>query len=147
MNAPQGSPGYTGMLRLIGFAFDKRYKGGIEGHLDVREDHVNRAGTVHGGVYATMLDAVCSGAGMYCPHPGRMRVAVTLSLTVNYAGACSAGRIFAKGWVTKQGKSVYYSAGEIRDEDDNLLAHAVGTFKYVMNSGGPEGIPNPRENG
>jgi len=132
---------YQGLLMTLGFQFDERYEGGIEGYLDVSPDHVNRAGLVHGGIYATMLDAVTSGAGMYCPHPGRIRVAVTLSLTVNYTGQCRTGRLRAKGWVTRQGRSVYYSAGEVRYEAGELMAHAVGTFKYILNSGGPEGIP------
>lgn len=133
--------GYTGMLNLIGFAFDKRYEGGIEGYLDIRPDHVNRAGTVHGGTYATMLDAVCSGAGMFCPHPGRIRAAITLTLTVNYTGIAKGGRIRAKGWVTNQGRKIYTSSGEVRGEDDALLAHAVGTFKYLRGSEDPMGVP------
>ena len=135
---------YRGLLQLIGFTFDKRYEGGIEGHLDIKPDHLNRARTVHGGIYASMLDAVASGAGMFCPYPDRIRVAVTLSLTVNYTGSASEGRLYAKGWVTHQGRSVYYSAAEVRDDQGKLLAHAVGTFKYVQNSGGPEGIPAPK---
>ena len=142
--ADTGTPvAYRGFLNLLGFNWDVRSAETFEGHLDVTPDHMNRAGMVHGGIYATMLDAACSGVGMYCPHPGRIRVSVTLSLTVNYAGQCRGGRISVKSWITKQGRSVYYSAGEVRDDKGELLANAVGTFKYIMHSGGPEGIPAP----
>ncbi len=129
-----------GFHRLLGFDMIEREKGRIVGEIKIDERHWNRADIVHGGVYATMLDSACSGAGLYCPHEGRLRQAITLSLTVNYTGKVKFGTLRVVGRVTNAGYKIYHSAGEIHDDKGQLIAHAVGTFRFLPGSENEEGI-------
>src|SRR5260221_4624257 len=54
--------------------------------LVLEPKHLNRSGVVHGGVLATMLDVTLGYAGVFTAEPGRVRRAVTLSMTTSFLG-------------------------------------------------------------
>ena len=56
---------------------------------------------------------------------------MTLSLTTNFIGNADDGLIIAKGYMVRRGRSVYFSRSEVWMNNEELLATAVGTFKYV----------------
>ena len=137
----------TGMYKLGGFntmlglRFIERSEGHLKADLELRAEHMNKAGFTHGGVYAAVLDRCSTGAGLYCPYPGRIRKGSTLSLTVNYVGMSRGGRLHIEANVTRSGRTIYSVAAEVRDDEGNLCAHSVGTFKYMRGSEAPEGVP------
>src|SRR4051812_15191501 len=59
----------------------------------IQAEHMNRTGRLHGGVLATLLDTTMGYSGVYSDEPGGTRACVTLSLTVNFVGAVSEGRL------------------------------------------------------
>lgn len=103
--------------------------------------HLNLAGVIHGGVLTSLLDIVMAEAGTYCPYPGRMRKAITLSLTTTFTGQCSDGTITVVGRKRAGGTRIFNSTGEVFDEAGNLLAIAEGTFRIRSGSEAPEGVP------
>jgi uncharacterized protein (TIGR00369 family) len=99
---------------------------------EVAEDHLNRTHQLHGGVVATLCDAAAGYAGVHRASAAEERRAiVTLSLTINFVGAVSRGRITAHARRRGGGKTVFFSDVEVRDQAGRIIATATGTFRYV----------------
>lgn len=109
--------------------------------LDLKPEHLNLGGVIHGGVMTSLLDIVLAEAGTYCPFPGRMRKAITLTLTTTFTGQCSGGTITVTGIKRAGGSRIFNSTGEVRDSEGRLLAIAEGTFRIRSGSEKPEGVP------
>lgn len=105
---------------------------------DVAPEHLNRTNRLHGGVIASLLDTAAGYAGCYCATPGETRTTVTLSLTVNYLAAASAGSLRIEARRTGGGKTIFFSEAKAIDREDRVVATAVGTFRYV--SATPVGV-------
>src|SRR3546814_3584818 len=115
---------------LIGYRMVAWREDYAEIELELGPQHLNGHGIPHGGVIATLLDTACGYAGVYCPVPGNVRHAVTLSLTTQFVGqARGFGRLLAIGRRTGGGRSIYFATGEIRDADGKLNAQASATFR------------------
>jgi uncharacterized protein (TIGR00369 family) len=99
--------------------------------LELSERHLNRRGSLQGGVIATLLDAACGYAGIYPGHPGGTRHAATLQLSIAYLEKCTRGTIVAEGLVERLGKNVYFSRGTLLLDATKTLATAQGVFKYT----------------
>ncbi len=109
--------------------------------LDLKPEHLNMGGVIHGGVLSSLLDIVMAEAGTYCPYPGRMRKAITLTFTTTFTGQCSSGTIKVTGTRRAGGTRIFNSTGEVHDDNGNLLAIAEGTFRIRSGSDKPEGVP------
>lgn len=109
--------------------------------LELQARHLNLGGVIHGGVLTSLLDIAMAQAGTYCPYPGRMRKAITLSLTTTFTGQCSSGTIRVTGRKRAGGTRIFNSTGEVHDDQGNLLAIAEGTFRIRSGSDQPEGVP------
>jgi len=97
--------------------------------LDVEPRHLNRQGSLQGGVTATLLDAACGYAGLHDDERGTLGHAVTVMLTISYISKVNDGRLRATGSVTKSGRSLYFASAELVNESGELIATAQGTFK------------------
>lgn len=115
--------------------------------LELAPHHLNLGGVIHGGVLTSLLDIALAQAGTYCPHPGRMRKAITLSLTTTFTGQCSGGTIRVTGRKRAGGTRIFNSSGEVHDDQGNLLAIAEGTFRIRSGSEAPEGVPINNQRG
>ncbi|MBS7810711.1 PaaI family thioesterase [Roseococcus pinisoli] len=104
--------------------------------------HANRSGIVHGGVMLALLDQCNAFAGLYCPFPGRTRLAVTLDLDTRFTGQARIGtRLIAEGRVVTAGRNIFFARGEVKDEEGNLIAFGASTHRYRSGSHGSEGVP------
>jgi len=97
--------------------------------LTVGEQHLNRNGTVHGGVLTSMLDTALSLAGLYCPDPAQERKGMTLSLTTTFLAPAREGILRAVGQRCGGGRTIYMARGEVLDADGNILAMGEGSFR------------------
>ena len=127
---------------LIGYRLAAWREDYAEIVLDLGPQHLNGHGIPHGGLIMTLLDSACGYAGVYCPVPGNVRHAVTLSLTTQFvAQARGFGRLTAIGRRTGGGRSIFFATGELRDAEGRLIAQASGTFRYRKGSEDPAGQP------
>ena len=78
---------------------------------------------------ATLLDAACGYAGLAGSEGAGLGNAVTVTLAISYIAKVRAGRLLATGQVTKMGRSVYFSSGELVSTSGDLIATAQGAFK------------------
>lgn len=99
--------------------------------LTVGAEHLNRNGTLHGGVMATILDTAMGDAVR--EHLEEGQETATVSMTVTYLGPAKEGDdLRASAEVRKAGKKlVLVEADLMRPVDDAPIAHAVGTFTVL----------------
>lgn len=131
----------NGFPALVGLHFLEWVEGRAVLGLHVRQEHLNLGGVIHGGVLATLMDVAGACAGTYCSHPGRIRKAVTLSMTTTFTGQAGEGLIHAVGTRRAGGSRIYNSTMEVFDQQGQLLAIGEGIFRLRSGSGGPEGEP------
>ena len=103
--------------------------------------HENRYGIPHGGVYATMIDTAAGFAGCWCPYPGRRRLAMTLSMTVNFVSRPKGRRLVAEARKVGGGRKTYFAEATLTDEAGTLVATGSVTMRYRGNGGDPMGDP------
>jgi uncharacterized protein (TIGR00369 family) len=97
--------------------------------IDLDARHLNRQGSLQGGVAATMLDAACGYAGLADTDGGELGQAVTVMLSIGYLAKVSSGRLRATGQVTKMGRSTYFASGDLVSAAGETIATAQGAFK------------------
>jgi uncharacterized protein (TIGR00369 family) len=96
--------------------------------LDATDAHLNEAGTVHGGVLATLVDTAMGKAVR--SRTGEGDVPATSQLTVTYLRPGKPGRLEATGRVSKQGDHLTVCEADI-EQDGRTLVHAVATFAVL----------------
>ena len=96
--------------------------------LQARPELTNNHLAVHGGVVMTMLDGAMSSAAL--SKSGFTRAVVTIDMSTSFIKPAK-GRLVAHGLVVGGGKSICFCEARIEDEAGDLVARALGTFKYV----------------
>jgi uncharacterized protein (TIGR00369 family) len=87
-------------------------------------DYVGWESKVHGGLLVTLLDEVMAWAPA-----ANDAWAVTAELNIRFRAPASPGeRLTAVGRVTSQRRRIYHVHGEVRGENDRLVAEADGRF-------------------
>jgi uncharacterized protein (TIGR00369 family) len=92
------------------------------------EEHLNPAGTVHGGYIATVLDTACGCAG-HSALPAYTAY-TTLELKISYHRPVTAqsGKIRAEGRLLSIGKRAAFTEAKLTDAAGKLLASATSTL-------------------
>ncbi|MBR9972311.1 PaaI family thioesterase [Magnetospirillum sulfuroxidans] len=132
--------GPSGFQQLLGYELSEWAEGQAVLELMVEHKHTNRAGVLHGGVLATLIDTACGFSATYCPFPGRVRRVVTLSLTTNFTGQVRHGRLRAVARKTAGGSRIVFCHADVLDEGGKLVASGEGTFRYRSGSEHSEGV-------
>lgn len=107
--------------------------------LDLRRDHLQPFGIVHGGVLATLIDTATFWAAF-------LRIAedaglVNVDLKLNYLKAVSSGRLRAEGECLRAGRQISYTVASVYDEAGELVAHGTSTVMTLPGKGLKIGIP------
>ena len=134
ISAPIGAavpPDRNAFIRFIGVAQVPAPAGKVHVRLpQMREELLNQLPAAHGGVLMTLLDAVMSRAACELPGaPAETAVTVEMSSRFHRPGR---GMLLAEGWVVHAGRSLCSCAGQLLDEQGQLVATASGTFKYWL---------------
>jgi uncharacterized protein (TIGR00369 family) len=95
----------------------------------VEEKHFQPYGMVHGGVYASVVDAAAFWA-VY-PQVDEDLGITTIELKLNYLAPVSSGSLIAKGKSIKVGKSICLAEAWVEDETGKLLAHGTETMMVL----------------
>ena len=90
---------------------------------------LNRQGLPHGGVHATLMDSAMGYAGCWSDDPEVQKLALTLSMTVNFIAQAGPGPLVAEGWVTGGGRRTYFAEGRVCDGAGAVLSTATGVFR------------------
>lgn len=132
--------GFNAMLgnRLVEWAPDRAVL-----EMLIRPEMLNRSHTLHGGVLATLIDAAGGFAGC---HPGGAnssvvgppRVALTISLTVNYLGRASSGVIRAVARRRNGGARIFVSTVDVFNADGELIAVGEAAYRLRTRPASPD---------
>ena len=95
--------------------------------------HLNGNGTLHGGVYASLLD---NAMGLAVAALVGLRTA-TIGLDVHFLGAVREGRIICSAEVVHRTRRIATVEAKVRDGDQNLVAMGTGTFRIFEKRGDP----------
>jgi uncharacterized protein (TIGR00369 family) len=131
----------SGFQQLLGYRLAEWDADHAVLELTIEHKHCNRAGVIHGGVLSTLIDTACGFSATWCPHAGRVRRVVTLSLTTTFTGQARHGTIRAVGRKKGGGSRIVFCAAEVLDGDGRLVAMGEGSFRYRSGSEAPEGVP------
>lgn len=138
---PDGSSAANRFRGLVGYTTKVWTENYGEIELLIGERHANSLGIVHGGVFATLLDAAMGHAVAWCRVPGNVRSAVTISLTTTFLAQAKAGTLTARGRVVGVAGRIATVSGEVVDASGAVCASGQGSFMYMPGSEHPDGIP------
>lgn len=94
--------------------------------LVIRDELMNSWGVAHGGAVMSLLD-MTMGMSAKSLDPESIGAA-TIELKVNFIAAAT-GEIVARGQAMRQGRSLVFVEGEVRNAAGDVLAKGTGTFK------------------
>lgn len=108
-------------VRMLGLTWDLLSPDRVEAHLDVREDHLQPYGIVHGGVYASIVETLGSVAGaIRVMADGKVVVGVNNS--TDFLRAHRQGRLDAVGTPIHTGRLQHLWQVDITREDGAIVA-------------------------
>jgi uncharacterized protein (TIGR00369 family) len=115
----------------VGFRLVSVDAGTVVFALDPAEYHYNPIGSVHGGVYATLLDSA-AGCAVHSMLPAGVGY-TSLDLSVKFLGAVrvGSGALTCTGTVTHLGKRTALAEARLQDASGRLLATATSSCLIV----------------
>jgi uncharacterized protein (TIGR00369 family) len=99
--------------------------------IDVEDIHLNGSGTLHGGVYSSLID---NAMGLSVLALVGVRTA-TIQMNVHFLGAVSGGRITCKSEVLHRTRRTATAEAKVYDAEDNLVALGTGAFRVFEKPG------------
>jgi uncharacterized protein (TIGR00369 family) len=131
---------------LLGMSVHSVEPGRVAFGLEVGEHLYNPIGSVHGGVFCTLLDSAM-GCAVHSSL-GRGQAYTTLELKVNLVKALTVRtpHVIATGQVVTSGRRVATASGQITGPDGTLFAHATTTC-LVFEARGATETARPQDNG
>lgn len=115
------------IARMVGFALTVVEEGRVEFTLVPQEFHYNPIGSVHGGVYATLLDSA-AGCAVHTTLPAGVGY-TSQDLNVKFVRRMTVetGPVRCVGTVKHRGRTTALAEAELLDADGRLLAHATSS--------------------
>ena len=124
--ADDAAPG--GFAGRLGATVTGTGEGAATVAFEVGEEHLNPAGTLHGGVVATLVDTAMGQAVRTTTGDGE--VPATSQLTVTYLRPGKVGRLEVRGRVRTRGEHLTICEADV-EQDGRSVAHAVATFALL----------------
>lgn len=111
----------------LGFTLEEVEHGRAVFVLVPGEEHYNPIGSVHGGVYATLLDSAAGCAVQSVLPQGVAYTSLDLTLKFLRPITVDTGKVRAVGTVLNSGRRTALAQAELLDSADRLLAHATSS--------------------
>jgi uncharacterized protein (TIGR00369 family) len=125
MSDDEAIPGVAGQL---GARAADAGDGRARVRFEARDEHLNPAGTVHGGVLATLVDTAMGLAVRTAT--GEDDVPATSQLTVTYLRPGRPGPLEVTAQVRTRGEHLTVCDADV-EQDGRAVAHAVATFALL----------------
>ncbi|WP_406497600.1 PaaI family thioesterase [Streptomyces sp. NBC_01604] len=111
----------------LDFTLDEVAEGRAVFSLVPGEEHYNPIGSVHGGVYATLLDSAAGCAVQSTLPPGMGYTSLDLTVKFLKRITVDTGRVRAIGTIVNRGRQTALAEATLVDAQDRLLAHATSS--------------------
>jgi uncharacterized protein (TIGR00369 family) len=115
------------IAQTLGYDIVEAEDGRVVITAEPRDTHLNPAGTVHGGLAATLLDS-CMGLAVRSTLPKGIN-STTLEFKISFVRPITpqTGEIKAEGWVINCGRRVGIAEGRITDRQGRVLVYGTTT--------------------
>jgi uncharacterized protein (TIGR00369 family) len=110
--------------------------------IDLSQKHLQPFGFVHGGVFASIIDAAAYWAVFY-DIEDQNAGATTVDLKLNYLAPAVSGKLIANGRQIKLGKTLGYAEAKVTAENGKILAHGTSTLILLAGKGLTSDPPLP----
>ncbi|MGZ4670411.1 MAG: PaaI family thioesterase [Blastococcus sp.] len=120
--------GTGGFAERLGAEVEATGEGTARVRFEAREEHLNPAGTLHGGVLATLVDSAMGMAVRSAT--GAHDVPATSQLTVTYLRPGKPGPLEVAAQVRTQGEHLTVCDADVEQAGRGLV-HAVATFAVL----------------
>jgi uncharacterized protein (TIGR00369 family) len=117
--------------RHIGAKVESVERGRATCYIDVEDLHKNGTGSLHGGVYASLID---NAMGLSVLALVGVRTA-TIEMNVHFLGAVTGGRITCNSEVVHRTRRTATAEAKVYDPDGNLVAMGTGAFRVFDTKG------------
>lgn len=112
--------------KLVGIEFVAQHEDGVTLRIPLREEHMNGAGVVHGGVTFTLADSAVGHAvtrivGKRC---------TTAELKINYLKPATKGVLTARSRILRKGRRLVVARVEVHCGDAHI-AEVLTTFAIL----------------
>lgn len=111
----------------LDFTLDEVAEGRAVFSMTPGEEHYNPIGSVHGGVYATLLDSAAGCAVQTTLPPGMGYTSLDLNVKFLRRVTADTGPVRAIGTVVNRGRQTALAEARLVDAEDRLLAHATSS--------------------
>jgi uncharacterized protein (TIGR00369 family) len=117
----------NGFIALVGAHDPEAADGTATLTVEVDDRHLNHAGTVHGGMLATLVDTTMGAAIRSAVDD---EVPATSQLSITYLRPGKPGRLEVTATVRKRGQNLTVCEADV-EQDGRSLVHALATFALV----------------
>lgn len=114
-------------LKMVGATLEEAAGGRARYTLDLRPELINVHHAAHGGVIMTVFDAVMASAAV--SKHDFTTVVMTIDMSISFMRP-GTGRLTIHGRVTGGGATISFCEAEIVNEDGEMVAKALGSFKH-----------------
>ena len=121
----------TPFIGGLGIVFDRYEPDDVTLRLPFREDLTNDGTYYHGGVVASVIDTAGAAAAWSNHDFTKGSRASTVSMSVQYVGACKKSDLLCHARAIKRGKELTFTEITATDADGAVVAHAVQTYRIV----------------
>jgi uncharacterized protein (TIGR00369 family) len=115
------------IARTLGYDVSEAERGRVVVAVTPSDEHLNPAGTVHGGLAATLLDSAMGLAVQSTLDKGLGQTTVEFKISLMRPITPETGPIRAEGVVLNCGRRVGTAEGRLTDGKGRLLAHGTTT--------------------
>jgi uncharacterized protein (TIGR00369 family) len=115
------------IARTLGYDVTEAANGRVVITAEPNDSHLNPAGTVHGGLAATLLDSCMGLAVQSTLEQGVSQTTLEFKISLVRPITPATGLITAEGVVMSRGRRIGTAEGRITDGNGRLLAHGTTT--------------------
>ena len=112
--------------RSLGIELDSIEQGRARLSLEVKQQHLQLAGVMHGGAIATLIDTAVAFAIVGASQPEARFT--TIEMKVNYLSPIRKGRITADAKLIRDGRRIVVADCDVFDSEGRLAAKGLLTY-------------------
>ncbi len=121
----------TPFLAGLGVVIERYEPDQVVLRLPFREDLTNDGTFYHGGVIASVIDTAGAAAAWSNHDFNKGNRASTVSLSIQYVGACRGSDLVCHARAVRRGKELTFTEITASDPEGNVVAHGIQTYRIV----------------
>ena len=121
----------TPFIGFMGVVFDTYEPDHVVLRLPFREDLTNDGVVYHGGVVGSVIDTAGAAAAWSNHDFDNGSKASTVSMTVNYVGACRTSDLICTARTVRRARELIFTEIEATDVDGRIVASAIQTYRIT----------------